>query len=564
MELSDAKFAPGKPGLIPQEPVTAKPHGRSKQERAKTTGSSSSSSRGHNAAGLATRGRDMKSSGSHSGSSPHPSPRWGRKIAKHDAAQAKKAASKKPGKDDDSKTVELLKRPGQSLGFYIREGNGYDQHSGVFVTRVAPGSIIECNNLIHVGDEILAINAVDVTRMSLDDVVILMSIPKRLKIKLKRRQYGTGSKNSSCPSLNNIQPAEEPPVVVLKNRCRANSSSAVEMTEHGDELGGLAGSHTDYNNLIDHTVYGAGGLRNTEGIKPLYLSHAKSAHYEAQHTPDDSGDSGLSSENSGCSAAGAPPVGATVTSYNPTTPQQQRDGAMSHFLLERTPTPNERLGNVLDLKQYEIDPRYLQHQPQQPQQKRGSPRDTMTSVSFHSPLVTRRNPYAQMEFGSESHGRISHMRSASDVPGFRTPTRGGNVYDPAAIKAFQEEIERTHYRYETGQQQQQQQQQQASMLYAKIRSLSPDRYNSDTEMPPQRMRELAQPEMKSYAHLSHLLQVDDRCNSLPQIDLSRASKDDIQSWLAKKYDALSLEQKMAAQGATHTMPRRQPVQAGKC
>ena len=145
---------------------------------------------------------------------------------------------------------------------------------------------------------------------------------------------------------------------------------------------------------------------------------------------------------------------------------------MSHFLLERTPTPNERLGNVLDLKQYEIDPRYLQHQPQQPQQKRGSPRDTMTSVSFHSPLVTRRNPYAQMEFGSESHGRISHMRSASDVPGFRTPTRAGNVYDPAAIKAFQEEIERTHYRYETGQQQQQQQQQQASMLYAKIHSLS--------------------------------------------------------------------------------------------
>lgn len=137
--------------------------------------------------------------------------------------------------DDSSvlQTVEILKRPGQTLGFYIREGNGFDRQDGVFISRIQVGTVADTNGLLHVGDEILTINNVEVRHMSLDDVVILMSIPKKLILKIRTKK-NCNKKNASCPSLAMTE-KEEPPVVVLK-KGRSSSATALEMTEKSPDM----------------------------------------------------------------------------------------------------------------------------------------------------------------------------------------------------------------------------------------------------------------------------------------------------------------------------------------
>lgn len=109
--------------------------------------------------------------------------------------------------------VEIIKRPGQTLGLYIREGDGIRCNEGVFISRIALESAVYNSGLLKVGDEILAVNLVDVRRMSLDDVVIIMSIPRRLVLTIRSRICG---KASAAAAARKSAMEVRPPVVVMK------------------------------------------------------------------------------------------------------------------------------------------------------------------------------------------------------------------------------------------------------------------------------------------------------------------------------------------------------------
>lgn len=92
-------------------------------------------------------------------------------------------------------------------------GDGLRETEGVFISRIALESAVYNSGLLRVGDEILAVNLVDVRHMSLDDVVIIMSIPRRLVLTIRSRIYSGGGRIRELTR----QPQEgRPPVVVIK------------------------------------------------------------------------------------------------------------------------------------------------------------------------------------------------------------------------------------------------------------------------------------------------------------------------------------------------------------
>ena len=431
--------------------------------------------------------------------------------------------------DSMIQTVEILKRPGQSLGFYIREGNGSDRTDGVFISRIGPGSVVENNGLLHVGDEIVTINSVDLSRIGIDDVVILMSIPKRLVLTIRTWR---GSKNESCPSLSTLQP-EETPVYVKKGR--PSSATAVEMTEKCPDEFHLAAKVTKsaYNKMPPGYIHTLEETRRSKLSSPTPLGNAtyKGHHHLQQpqqhHIPaDDSGDSGLSSENSGYS-------------------QKNCEG----FRHATIPSGCDMLDRAVD----NIEEMCIPGGSRSPRfgppgaNNGGIPAQR---ISYRLPALSRRDHSSNYITAARSHYQHEY---ASDI---ESSSYGDTCNDRRhanhshhekrngtnSLKAFQDEIERTHSRYEGFVN--------TRNKFCKSRSASPDCYNSDTEVVYQNSGPRHNHTMSTRdPHQHHLISDGDAtsCNALPRdnhehVSSNTGEEDEIKQWL-KKFDTWSNELK---------------------
>ena len=102
------------------------------------------------------------------------------------------------------RTVELSKSKTEPLGFYIRQGDGYNRKDGVFISRISLGSLVDINGLLRVGEEILEVNRVDVDGFILDDVVRLIQIPNRLILTVRSRGRSLPAGMLTCGVSTNL------------------------------------------------------------------------------------------------------------------------------------------------------------------------------------------------------------------------------------------------------------------------------------------------------------------------------------------------------------------------
>ena len=143
-----------------------------------------------------------------------------------------------------------------------------DRTDGVFVSRIALESAVYSSGCIVVGDEILAVNLVDVTRMSLDDVVIIMSIPRRLVLTTRRKKAAPprfpGTNGGPGGNSRTLDHKPAAPVVVFKGDPDLSQNSAEfafrsEMQPQGQAGPGLNGGHRGHDS---DRAFGSPGRRD--------------------------------------------------------------------------------------------------------------------------------------------------------------------------------------------------------------------------------------------------------------------------------------------------------------
>lgn len=122
------------------------------------------------------------------------------------------------------RTIEILRKPDEDLGFSVRRGDGWEKTDGIFVSRVSLGSVFDKFELMRVGDEIVKINRIDMKNMDVQDVIRLMHIPEKLSITIKILTPFSKKRTSNSTIANGMQkPSGSKKFEVLESKT-SNSS----------------------------------------------------------------------------------------------------------------------------------------------------------------------------------------------------------------------------------------------------------------------------------------------------------------------------------------------------
>lgn len=73
----------------------------------------------------------------------------------------------------------------EELGFFLREGDGWNRRDGIFISRVKFGSVFDVCNLVSVGEEVVKIDDKDVKDMNIGEAIRYIYDCKELSITLK-------------------------------------------------------------------------------------------------------------------------------------------------------------------------------------------------------------------------------------------------------------------------------------------------------------------------------------------------------------------------------------------
>lgn len=144
---------------------------------------------------------------------------------------------------------DLLKSSFETVGIYFRQGDGFDRAQGIFVSRLEMGCPAETMGL-HVGDEVVEVNGINVTNGDIEWVEMLMKVVHIVVLKVRKQSLTIPDFTTIAECNGDLLPAiinqpkpeklissEEMTAFALRTLSDAEEIMAEDLIEETDEIG---------------------------------------------------------------------------------------------------------------------------------------------------------------------------------------------------------------------------------------------------------------------------------------------------------------------------------------